>query len=463
MVDLIREKIAVSEPVMMSNKSHQKSDEVKPVEGKQNNVFTKKVLPLSLIAGGGMLIYYGVKSPSAVKFLKKMVNDRIAVIERRVNDFADDIKGLVWEEFRAANGKIADYSQTRVVNPKNLVSSLAKSKTPQEVLAAQDSGFEILQNEIYKDVRAGATDFDNFTSFLYSIRRNIGDNLNNKRHQINLSNGDLIQLPQFKDGKRKDLLETMSGKIDAKVKSAANDMSDVIGEVLDKNIHDKSAEMAEAIIQKRDNFAEAKRLLLETSFANVRQSMGLGEEFVPMYNQIPTLENFSKLAKNELKPQELPDGVEHIFNGTMFGEILKTQDFSKLDDEALRIIFLKMLHVQNVQDIGIMADRLRLKAVVDGNEELYRVPIAKLEFLQNKLQDAGEKELFKRLQINFTDMTAEQKRSRFAYINDAARRLGFNNLERMHNSLSESHPEYLETSFSKCIDEIKNKPEIFFF
>ena len=461
MVDLIREKISVTLPVKMTG-----GEKIKPEANNSDtndSTVTKKILPLGLIAGGGLLIYYGVKGPNASKFVKKMVKDRISVIETRVSDFADNAKGYIWEQFRNADAPISEYIEQRVIHPQKFTKLLEKVNVPSDVLTSQDEAFELLQKEIYKDVRAGATDFDNFTSFLYSIRRSAGDCMNNKRHRTNLANGDLITLPQFKNGKRKKLLEKMSKQIDDKVKSSADEMLAVENEVFEKYIHEKSAKMAKAVTQKRDNFAEIKRLLLDDSFAKVRQSMGLGEEFVPMYNQIPTLENFSKLTKSELKPQNLPDGVEHIFNGTMFGEILKTQDFSKLDDESLRIIFLKMLHVQNVQDIGIMADRLRLKAVVDGNKDLYRVSIAKLEFLQNKLQEAGEKELFKRLQIDFTDMTAEQKRARFAYINDAGRRLGFNNLEQMHNSLSVSHPEYLETSFSKCIDEIKNKPEIFFF
>ncbi len=461
MVDLVREKIGVMLPITMTG-----GGKIKPAAKNSEpheNIVTKKILPLSLIAGGGLLIYYGVKGPNVSKFVKKMVNERISVIEKRVSDFADDAKSFVWEQFRASNGRIADYAKERVVNPKNIVHSVECATNLQEVLTAQDRSFDILQKEIYKDVRVGASDFDNFTSFLYSIRRNIGDNLNNKKHQINLANGDLIQLPPFKNGKHTKLLENISAQIDAKVKSGAEEMSEVIGDVFDKNIHEKSAEMAEVIIQKRDNFRDAKRLLLETSFAKVRQALGLSEDFVPHYNKIPTLENFSKLTPEELKPSELPNGIENILSGTMFGEILKSKDFSKLEEKSFRIMFLKMLSVLNVQDIGIMTDRLRLRAVVENNEDAYRVLIAKLEFLQNKIQQAGEKELFARLEQNFEGLSKEQKSPRFAHINDAARKLGYNSLEQMDIALSETHPEYLQTSFKKCIDEIKKTPELFFF
>ena len=69
MVDLVSEKIGVMLPITMTG-----GGKIKPAAKNSEpheNIVTKKILPLSLIAGGGLLIYYGVKGPNVSKFVKK--------------------------------------------------------------------------------------------------------------------------------------------------------------------------------------------------------------------------------------------------------------------------------------------------------------------------------------------------------------------------------------------------------
>ena len=86
MVNLITEKISTKNIVLQNNHNEniypvKENILSKKIISKTNND-TKKLLPLGLISGGGILIYYGLRKPNAVKFFKNLVENRMFQIEK---------------------------------------------------------------------------------------------------------------------------------------------------------------------------------------------------------------------------------------------------------------------------------------------------------------------------------------------------------------------------------------------
>ena len=169
-----------------------------------------------------------------------------------------------------------------------------------------------------------------------------------------------------------------------------------------------------------------------------------------------------------MKPQNLPQDSEKIFANTIFENILKTQDFSTLDDKYIATLFARLPITTSVTDLGIMIDRLRIKGVVSqskglNEEKLYQNAIAKVEFLQNKLYNFGLNDYLEKAQADFSKLNPEQKRAKFARINEIARKMGYNTIEQMDKVVLQKDSKYQRFALRKQIPEIKQHPEIYYF
>lgn len=468
MVDLITEKIGAVNSFVLPQKTENNTPKF---EGDKKNLVkdnAKKVFPFGMIAGGALLIYYGVKKPSGVTFVKNLAKDRISKIGKNVQEFASDAKQSISESFKDLNKHIQIYKKNRWIKPAEILNPLENAKTVDEVMLAQDSGFATIQNGITKCHRSGATDFDTFLVEALKIKKTLSDKLNLNRYHRDLSNGDLIHFPKFKDEKHKDLIAELSKDVDKEVKSASESMKQTQNDELALATRKEATKFSKIVTETRHLVADTKSDLIDKAFPKIRKMLGLGEDFVPSYRHISTLKRFEKLSADELKPQNLPQGAEKIFANTIFDNILRTKDFSTLDDESIKILFARMPITTSVTDLGLMADRLRLKGAISqskglNEEALYNNAIAKVEFLQNKLYKYGLDSYLEKANADFSKLNVEQKRAKFAMISEIVRKMGYNTIEQMDKVVVQKYPAYKNVPLRKQIPEIKQNPDKYYF
>ena len=143
----------IEEPV----KSAENSIQAQKAEDKQHK--HKLLLPLGLIGGGGLLIYYGFKKPNAVKFIKNMLSDRVIKMEQQVADFYSTSKELVREGFAGVPSKIEAYKQERWLDINPFVSNIKQTDTIEGFIEHYTSAFSAIDTEKAKKYTSGSLRF----------------------------------------------------------------------------------------------------------------------------------------------------------------------------------------------------------------------------------------------------------------------------------------------------------------
>lgn len=468
MVDLITEKIGTVNSFGLPQKIE--NNPPKFVGNKENYIKekAKKVFPFGMIAGGALLIYYGVKKPSGSAFVKKLANDRISKIGQNVQEFTTEVKQSVAEAFKDLNKHIQTYKKNRWIKSSEILTPLENAKTVDEIVSAQDNGFDVIQKGVSKSQHAGATDFDNFMVEVLKVERTVSNELNLNRYHRDLSNGDLIHFPKFKNEKHKELIETLSNAVDKEVKTASASMKQAQCNELALATKKEALKFSKIMTETRHLVSDTKSDLIDKTFPKIRKILGLGDDFVPNYRHIATLKRFEKLSTEELKPQNLPQGAEKIFENTIFDSVIRTADFSTLDDKFIEVLFGRMPNTTSVTDLGIMADRLRIKSAISQSKglnegSLYDNAIAKVEFLQNKLYKYGLDNYLEQAKADFSSLSVEQKRAKFARIYSVVRKMGYNTIEQMDKVVLQKYSDYKNMPLRKQIPEIKQNPDKYYF
>ncbi len=453
----------IEEPV----KSAENSIQSQKAEDKQHK--HKLLLPLGLIGGGGLLIYYGFKKPNAVKFIKNMLSDRVIKMEQQVADFYSTSKELVREGFAGVPSKIEAYKQERWLDINPFVSNIKQTDTIEGFIEHYTSAFSAIDTEKAKNIRPGACDFDILKGFLHDMKRNTATQIDGTRAPLNLVFSDYAYIPPFKNGGHEEVIEKLQNTITDKVNLEKTNMWDFRNRILDLEFSENAEKMAEVIKTSRQLINDGKKAAIDSAFSKIKELLNLPEDFAPAYSRNFGLENFAKLSAQELKPQILNDELSEIFKFGPFKNVLETVDFSKINKSKLREIFLRLSPECSVDDIGILIDRVRLQDVIDkaqgsNNEQMYGTIISKLEFLSHKLKETGKNELINKVKnTDFEKLNDDQKRARFYYIFDIARRLGLDSYNKINKFLNQNYPEYSQTSLSRVIHETDLKPDFYFF
>jgi len=432
----------------------------------KKNTVAKTILPLSLIAGGGILMYYGLKKPSKIKFFKDLANERIFKIEKHIKEYTTYSAKLIETSFDDSLGHIEDFRKNKFFDVSSHIQGIKQAKEAKDALTAQNNAFKILSADFNEYRRPGATYFDTFKVKLGNTVREVSNKIEGKRWKTNIACQDLTLMPKFQNGENGLLVDETEKKLIALTQSAYSEMLHFKKEKLHNVIHSQSKSMADAIIEMRTSVSNAKKLLIDSTFEKFRRLLNLPEDFLPNYNKVPTTDNFTKLTLEELKPQKLPSRFDELFDYSTYWNAVKTKDFAKLNAEDLRRIFYSSSPFDNINDIGIMIDRLRLyneleKSAGKANEKLYKNTIAKLENLRAKLHEFGEMELVSRCKYDFNNITPQQRMGRLYYINEVSRRLGFNTLADM-NEYFKSNNTYQQSGLPKFINIIMDNPEMYF-
>lgn len=468
MVSLITEKITnipVLAPVVSTKVT---TDNVNQPEFEQQSKKNyKSLLPLSMIAGGGLLIYYGVKRPSQVKLYKAMVKDRCYQIEKSVQDFSKFASDVIDSSFDKPSQYILDYRRARNFELGKHVDSIKFLPDVKSVLKFTDASFNDIRKVYDDSLKAGATPFDSFHVILSRSVLKAKDILNAKRSEKNVLCGDLTIIPPFKDGKHSDLVEESCNALSGLAGSAYSEMKRIQSKKLHGVVASQSAEMAKVILDCRKEVFGAKSALMNESFERVKRILKLSGDFKPVYANNFNLDKFSKLTKDELKPQAFPEFLDEPFQGNIYWRTVKTRDFSELKLEDIKNIFNAASPYNTVKDIGFMIDRVRLskefdKSLGKNNEKVYDNAIAKLEYLSVKLNDFGHKTLLKKCSADYDGVNVLVRNSMVSYIGSLSKKLGFSSIFEMDKCFSKKYPEYNNYSIKKYMEIFKENPEFYF-
>lgn len=471
MVNLITEKISTKNIVLQNNHNEniypvKENILSKKIISKTNND-TKKLLPLGLISGGGILIYYGLRKPNAVKFFKNLVENRMFQIEKNIKDFSIFAKKLIDSSFRNTPNLIETYQKNNQLNISSHLNKITRSLEAASTLRAQNFAFETIQTIHSQSLKPGTSDFEKFKGNLEQITRNITPELDNKRNQHTLICKDLTHLPTFKNDNHADIVENAETQLVALASTAASEMSNYQTNKIQNIIKTQAKKMAKAIIESREQISESKNLIIETTFGKIRELLKLPDTFQPTYSHPKTLDNYKQLSTEDLTPKALPESLDKVFTQNVFWEFLKKHNFANISTEKLKDLFYMIPPDANIKDIGIMIDRLRLmneveKSTGKNNEKVFKTLISKLEFLSNKLSEFGEKELLQKCGQNFEDISIEKRKAQLYYVNRVSRRLGFSNIVQMDKYYSQNNNEYMNLNIRKYMDIFKENPDIYF-
>lgn len=427
----------------------------------------KYILPLGLIAGGGLLLYYGVKHPGNVNMFKKHVQNRLIQMEIEINSFETGAKRVIKDYSSAISGYIRNYKQNNNIIPTEFSSNIKRLNTSKQVVNAQDLAFEAIANTEDEHCRAGLPDEGLFRVKFEDLKREAVSQIERKQESTRLLFEDLAHLPRFASGKYSDLVENSESQLITTASVHLEELQDIKLGLVRKFTTDSYREMADFILKNRGLRNEAKVQVIENSFEQVRNLLKLSEDFKPSYDKIPTLDNFSKLTPEDLKPQAKLSDLDGHLTYNVYFEALKNMDFNKITKKDLTQIFYSSPYNNNLKDLGFLIDRLRLRKVVSAqetsdNNKMYDVAIAKLEFLRNKLTSFGKNELIKKCSYDFENMNVEQRRAKLYYISTVSRRLGFDSFEDMDKYMSKNSSIYNALNIREYIDIIKSAPELYF-
>lgn len=457
-----------SKPVSKNLGVQQNALSVNAYKHGDNSDSGKYLLPLSLITGGGLLLYYGLKRPNKVSLFNKHVQNRLIQMEVEISSFEKQTKNTIAGCFSEASEYIRAYKQNNNIVPSEFSSNIKNLNNSKQVVDAQDLAFEAITNTDREYFRPGPSDIGNFSVKMDEIKRNVLSQVDRNKENTRLLFEDFTHLPKFENGKHSDLIETSESQLVTTAASYLGQLEKIkLGEVR-KAVTDSYNEMAQVIFQNRQLRYEAKKQVVDNAFEQLRFLLKLPEDFQPSYDKIATLGNFAKLTPEELKPQVLPQNLSKLYEHNVFFDAVKMQDFNNVTEDDLTRIFYTSFYNNNLNDLGFLIDRLRLRQVVSAVEspkdsKAYDVVIAKLEFLQNKLADFGKDELIKKCSKDFENMNVEQRKAALYYVSTVSRRLGFDSIELMDKYMAKNSPAYQGLNIREYMDVFKSSPDLYFY
>lgn len=430
------------------------------------NSAAKNILPLGLIAGGGILIYYGVKKPNKLKFINNLVKERTFEIEKNIKKLSVFVKNIIDDSFKDSHLQIDAYKKSHFFDKAKTITAIQQSVDAKDALAAQDSAFKIIANNYNDSRQGGATIFDQFTLNLTRQTREVSDKINEKKWRTSIDCGDLTLLPKSQNQKEIEQLTQGEVRLAALVQSTLHHINTQKEDKLSTIINTLAKNMAEAIIESGQELRKTKEAIIDSTFAKFRQKLNLPETFVPAYSKTLTGENLTKLSPDELKPQKLPENLNEMFEYNSYWNAIRTKNFDKLSSEDLKEIFYRSTTTEPITEIGFMIDRIRLQNELDkslgqNNEKLYNNIIAKLESLGEKLRNFGENELLIRCEKDFDNLSVEQKRAKLYYITQVSKRLGLETISDMDKYLA-NNESYNKLNIRNYINIFSEKPEFYF-
>lgn len=475
MVNSVTEKSIIKPNSMYMYPTYCSQTPAKPVSQDINTtVETKKasnrknlLYPLGLIVGGGIMMYYGLRRPSADVVYGNYVKSKQFEMDKKIRTFTSFVRDSLSSIYEDVNKYVADFKQKRFLNPESNLRPFRVLDNPKQVVDAQEIAFEAVRNSVANKSNFGASDFDEFAAMLSRLRGKASGTIERQKNIVKRELGDYVHVTGIRNEKFSDLVESSENQLIEMKNFLCTQADNISREQLFASTKRQYVKIADLIIESRRRVRQTKENIIDAAFERVSKLLKL-KDFYPNYDKIPSAVDFSRLTPNQLKPTKLPKCIKENSNMNIFLRIIETKDFSKLTDRDLYEFFYSTSYENNLKDLGYLIDRLRLRQVVEKHQNPKKgtsldVIIPKLEYLSKQLNDFGKRELLNVLDKDFDKMGLEKKRASIYYISRVARRLGYENIQQMDAHLLKENAAYKDMDIRKYINIFVNNPDIYFF
>ncbi len=430
----------------------------------QHKKMSDYFIPAGLITSGAILLYYGIKSPTKTQLINKLVKERTEQIQSNLRVYTKAVDETISSSYEQIANYIRKFIDDNTFEPITLIRHI---KEPKTLLKEQDIAYSAVNLAGTEGQKAGASAIGNFSVVIGNVFKNVSDNLEHQKELMRLLFNDYCKLPKLKDSKYEQLLLKSEGDLRDTAGLTLSQMT--VHKFLNhKAVFEKYySEMAQAITNTRQNRMAVKKQIVEDAYAALRQILGLGEEFAPSYSRLPNLDRFNKLTKAELKPQQLPAELVELYKENVYFESLMSKDFSKLTNDDLTQIFYRADYDNNLQDLRLLIDRIRLHQAYAQKKSPKLVPayensIAKLEYLANQLDDFAKSELLKMSSKEFRKVPEAKRQANLYYVSRISRRMGFNTISELDEFMSKDL-RFKNLEIREFVEDFIQKPEVYFF
>ncbi len=441
------------------------------VEATQPNQKTarnnKLLYPLSLIAGGAVLMCLGLKRPSANEVYGNYVKNKHFEMDKKIRTFASFVKDSLASVSAEVNKFVDNYKQNKLLNPSANLGPFKVLDNPKQVVEAQEIAFETVRNSTATRVNFGASDFDGFARMLSGLKKQASDAIGRQKNIVKRDLSDYVHVTGIRNEKFSDVVEASENQLIEMKNFLCSQADSISREQMFAFTKRQYIKMADAILESRKRIRKSKENIIDAAYERVSKLLKM-KDLTPTYNMVPNASNFSKLTPEQLKPTKLPKDIKESSFTNIYLRILETKDFSKLTDKDFREIFYSTSYENNLRDLSYLIDRLRLRQVVELSQNPKKtsstdIIISKLEYLSKQLQDFGKRELLESISKDFDAMGMEKKRASIYYASRIARRLGYDSLQEMDSNLLKDNVAYKDMNIRKYINIFVNNPDIYFF
>lgn len=477
MVNLITNNVNTGRAVSVQNVQHKPEKTEQQVAtklGVPNDLFeksdiNKNVIPASLVAIGGILMFLGLKHPSEKSIYKKYVARNIMKMDLLSQKYISQIRLIINDKMLGVEKFIDDFKASHFLDVNAHVPAIKNQDNYRHVLDSQDFAFDSIYSYRAKQHHMGASDMGLFITKMDDALRQSASEIAGPQNATTLAIQDIVSVPLAKNSKNvaivdyaEDQLITMRNILVSQLESSKNTFFNT-----SRNAY--SDKMAKAIINSREQITTAKENVLYATFDKLRELLKLSSDFQPNFKIVPSDENFKALSPEEMlpNPNAMPKNINRLFKNNLFYKIVMEKDLSKLSPDDLKSIFFSLSDEHSLKDLGYLIDRLRLHKVVDEAtyakpQKQFDVVIAKLEFLSHKLNGVGKRRLYSSLNRDFHNMNLQQRHAALYWVFDDARRMGYSGIEAMDKDLMQKYPVYKGLSFRAYMDIFKENPDLYF-
>lgn len=427
----------------------------------------KYLLPVGITTGGGILMYLGLKNFTKTGKLKNYVSEQFKIIDIKRNEYIKFVQETINSTFPDSAVYIKNFKTQRYFPSTTAIKTIKDSQTPTKLIENQDNAFNLIEKHNSQFYKGGATPYDNFLRFLDKKRIEVWAQAAPKRDQAHMNFNDIANLPDFKNKSHTKLVELLREILNSKKDKTIEMMNTYTDKELTQLVRSYATDMTETIVELRKSRTQAKENFIDNAFERINELLNNNKNLKSTYSKLPSLEDFSKLTPEQLKPQTLPEELTQIVENNIYFETILEKDFNKLDIEDLKTLFYGCPYENNLKDLGYLIDRLRLRQAVEeienpNNAEIYQTIIPKLQYLSVKLHEFGEKELVERCSKDFSNMTPEQKKAALYYVNVVSRQLGYESFLKMDDELVKTNYDYKNSNIRSFMEHFRKNPDIYF-
>jgi hypothetical protein len=374
------------------------------------------------------------------------------------------VKDTIEKTFADIPEILKNLKETTQIDIKPLRIKIQKAKSAREVLNVQERAF----NEITPRNHQGMQEVDNIKNELEKRRLTVWDSVKSERNKNSTIFTDIANIPPFKDGSNQKLVDKynkiLSEKRDANIKEM-NQFTDN-----ETNFYKRfyAKKMATIIRTNRENRNLEKEHILQDAFKKIKDLLQIKEDFSPSYFDKLTLEKYSKLTTDELKPQKLPAEITKLLEHTPYSNTILKKDFNNISDQDLKNLFYRLQSNNSLKDLRYLIDKLRLEKEISKAEKSnlsthFDIIIPKLEYLSIKLNELGEKEILNSLSKDFSRMNKEEKIATLFKVDTISKRLGYSSINSMDEKLYRTNQDYDRLKLEELMLEVKLNPDLYFF